>query len=61
MVLNILRKTIPEKNIKIHSPYILYVNLQVSAMKPIMAGAINIEHNPIVTKFPTVVDIFSFD
>ncbi len=30
-------------------------------MKPIIAGAINIEHKPIVIKLPTVVDKFSVD
>ena len=39
----------------------LWVRVYVSAMKPIIAGAINIEHKPIVTKLPTVVDIFSVD
>jgi len=44
-----------------HNAYILTVRLYVSATKPIIAGHINIEQRPIVTKLLTVVERFSVD
>jgi len=44
-----------------HNAYILTVRLYVSATKPIIAGPINIEQRPIVTKLLTVVERFSVD
>jgi hypothetical protein len=44
-----------------HNAYMLTVKLYFSATKPIIAGPINIELRPIVTKLPTVVEIFSVD
>ena len=44
-----------------HNAYMLTVKLYVSATKPIMAGAKNVEQRPIVIKLLTVVEIFSVD
>lgn len=51
----------PEVNTIIHSKYIFKVREKVSAKKPIAAGMIIVEDNPIVVRLVTVIGILSLD
>ena len=59
--LNFSKKTTPEVKTIIHNKYIFKVSEKVSAKKPIAAGIIIVEDNPIVIRFVTVIGILSED